>query len=579
MAGPESEVLLPGRSTSPTPAFTPYRECGGNDGPGLCSLCLSGPGRYTCPRCNAPYCSLACYRGPRHTACSEDFYRESVLQVLREEQAGPDGKRQMEEMLLKLRKEEVSEEQCVGLDGVQEMDDEEAGLWSTLTSQERQDFHRLLQSGGIGALVPEWRPWWETARISGTKNNPNILEFPTASNKQEPPIIEERIHGIALTCQLDVENDPSVTRLPKATNDVKEEDNGKSFPKVLGSPEEGMKSTPITTTQADTLISCQSDQNNDGENKIHLVQIPGPLNLQETLVQDQDIERFSDLTRVKLGTETEAPYSIDLAEESIAEECAGNLAHLAEVTKRLRIHEDVSEQDTATSVCQGVESEPRLSSIPAQFNCIPPLCTLSRNPSQIVQFSVVNALYGYAFSLKRHNGDLGDEDILLDFTGTLLGISGTLSSTVVYSSTAHALKSAVRAASDPLLGGNEVVASYAMEATRQILEGDGTKLYSLSALAHMSRLLGRARKLVVQDNPVRRVVFNAKKKCLFLAAWVNENENHLLMLSEAVKIEHQQHMQCMSGVTQMSKRLQKVWGGERPPEKKTLIEEVGPEKM
>jgi hypothetical protein len=31
---------------------------------------------YTCPRCSAPYCSLACYTSPGHVACSEAFYRQ-----------------------------------------------------------------------------------------------------------------------------------------------------------------------------------------------------------------------------------------------------------------------------------------------------------------------------------------------------------------------------------------------------------------------------------------------------------------------------------------------------------------------
>nr|1X4S_A Chain A, Zinc finger HIT domain containing protein 2 [Homo sapiens] len=42
---------------------------------GPCGFCPAGevqPARYTCPRCNAPYCSLRCYR--THGTCAENFY-------------------------------------------------------------------------------------------------------------------------------------------------------------------------------------------------------------------------------------------------------------------------------------------------------------------------------------------------------------------------------------------------------------------------------------------------------------------------------------------------------------------------
>ena len=43
-----------------------------------CNFCPSPSSSYSCPRCNAAYCSLACYRRPEHEGCSEEFYRECV---------------------------------------------------------------------------------------------------------------------------------------------------------------------------------------------------------------------------------------------------------------------------------------------------------------------------------------------------------------------------------------------------------------------------------------------------------------------------------------------------------------------
>ena len=43
-----------------------------------CNFCPSASPSYSCPRCNAAYCSLACYRRPEHEGCYEEFYRECV---------------------------------------------------------------------------------------------------------------------------------------------------------------------------------------------------------------------------------------------------------------------------------------------------------------------------------------------------------------------------------------------------------------------------------------------------------------------------------------------------------------------
>ncbi|KAM9302121.1 zinc finger HIT domain-containing protein 2-like [Gastrophryne carolinensis] len=355
----------------------PSREDGGG---GVCGLCLSAPGRYTCPRCNSPYCSVACYRGPRHTACSELFYRESVMQALRAE--GPQERRRMEETLLRLRDEEAA-------DPGQE-------LWRGLTPEERDHFMQLLRSGGIGALVPEWRPWWHP---------------------------EDRGQG----------------------------------------------------------------------------------RIQE-------------------------------------------LPHQGEETPHCRV--------------------------PALLSVIPPLSSLCPRPSPLVRYSVVSVLYSYAFSMLRHNGDL---DILLDFTGTLLATSGALSTTAVYQSSALALRSALRAACDPQTGGDERLACSAMEATAHILQGDGSKRYALAALSHLCRLLGRVCKHAREEKAVRKSAYAAKKKCLFLAAWVNENQACLSALSAEVMAEHAQYVGELGAVVEISRGLQRLWGGKRPPEKKKLVQEIPPE--
>ncbi|XP_071974381.1 zinc finger HIT domain-containing protein 2 [Engystomops pustulosus] len=460
----EPDIVLPGRGSSPTPADD------GGRSPAVCALCLSAPGKYTCPRCNAPYCSLACYRGGRHSACSELFYRESVLRALSEEEAGSGGRRQMEDVLLRLREEEA------GGGGRRHMEDtagdEESGLWSSLSRQEREHFQSLLQSGHIGVLVPRWRPWWDTHQGSKITVLPDLCpESPL------PPGDSQQ------TC------DRSATR------------------------------------------STQEKHNHNVST-----------NHQQDIISPEEVQKM------------------ELKEEVSAK-------HGSHKTK-----DDRRQDDKVSQVIEGDASS--VSEIPSILPSIPPLSTLTHSPSPLVRYILVNVIYSYSFSLLRHNGDLGDSEMMLEFIGTLLSVSGALSTTSVYNSTAHAIKSAVRAASDPLLGGDEGAAVLAMEATAKILLGDGGKSYSLAALSHLHRVLGKIRKLVTEEKDLRKTAYNAKKKCLFLAAWVNENGEVLPVLSAEVTMEYKQHLKDLNEMSQLTKGLENVWGGKRPPPKKQLIEEV-----
>ncbi|KAE8607188.1 hypothetical protein XENTR_v10011073 [Xenopus tropicalis] len=509
------EIVLPGRSSSPTPVIRPATESG-KEGLAVCALCLSNPGRYTCPRCNSPYCSLACYRGPRHQTCSEDFYKESVLQMLREEQAGAAGKRQVEEMLVKLREKAIAGDDAVGLDGIDSLGEEAANLWNRLTPSEQKDFNRLLQSGDIGALVPKWNPWWEVEERTKTSKSVSITELPDVcvprkgvESPLKPGICQKKPHGDSD----DGNQEDPVKENWDAARDPK-------FPTGITRGSEGKDST---------------EQNS----------VPG-----------------GDKEELTTNPHSKPP------------------SHQA---RRLKengpgIQEGNSEQSRALMGYPEANSPQRLSNIPPPLKSIPPLFSLSQNPSPLIQYSLVNVIYGYTFSLLRHNGDICEDDLLLDFIETLLGVSSALTSIIVYPSTAHALQSAVRAASDPLYGGLEGGAVAAIEATAHILLGEESKGYAMAALADLSRALGRARKLILENDELRKVTFNAKKKCLFLAAWVNENEERLPTLYKETLTEHKQHLQYISGVVEISQGLQKAWGGKRPPEKKALIQEIDKDK-
>ncbi|KAG8438002.1 hypothetical protein GDO86_008621 [Hymenochirus boettgeri] len=522
------------------------------------------------------------------------------MQMLRDEQSGPRGKQQVEEMLRRLEEEQAEIFHPLDL---KEMKDKEEGdgLWDSLTETERRDFHRLVHSGDIGALVPLWIPWWVTEGETQSGTIGKILELSDSGNVSphregldnrgtEPSTTKnpdrmsgrdqtEIDHGSRINGDLYTAQEPSecpgqemetkVTKLPADPSSipgVQDHVNAKKTWFVEQKSASGEHRKGERTNTAEHLEKTISrHRNRKGKPD---TQMPYSLNSQGNHVKSSE-----DSWSVKDGVNSNKQCRsvdvkhIDLKERNdIAKEnqdslTDGNTGVLKEKHKHL-----------AEMICPEVKSSHKLSEVPAIFSYIPPLNTLCRNPSNLVQYSLVNVLYAYAFSLLRHNGDLND-DVLLEFVEMLLRISGALSSSDVFISTAQALQSAVRIASATQLDGDEGTACVAIEATSHILLGDGSKLYVLAALAHLSRALGRARKLV-ENKDVRRAVFNGKKKCMFLAAWVNENENCLFALSKEAIREHKTHLQHMCGVTEISSGLQKVWGGKRPPEKKILIQEI-----
>ncbi|XP_006901513.1 PREDICTED: zinc finger HIT domain-containing protein 2 [Elephantulus edwardii] len=150
---------------------------------GPCAVCPAAeaqPARYTCPRCNVPYCSLRCYRA--HGACAEDFYRDQVLGELRGRTASPS---RLASALRRLRQQRETEDEPedAGLSpgpapgGL-------AGLWERLTPAEKAAFERLLSRGEAGRLLPPWQPWWWARR-----SEPRLLEeleAPVGGDAAEP---------------------------------------------------------------------------------------------------------------------------------------------------------------------------------------------------------------------------------------------------------------------------------------------------------------------------------------------------------------------------------------------------------
>lgn len=126
---------------------------------------------YTCPRCTAPYCSLNCYRSAAHSECSEAFYKDCVHAELSGGGVDADTRRKALEAIQRLENAEAGAASeldsdddddaaplSARLEGVS-LDDPDR-VWGALGDGERAEFHRLIETGQIQKLLPEFVPWW-----------------------------------------------------------------------------------------------------------------------------------------------------------------------------------------------------------------------------------------------------------------------------------------------------------------------------------------------------------------------------------------------------------------------------------
>eukprot|EP00117_Sycon_ciliatum_P036707 scpid20919/ scgid27595/ Zinc finger HIT domain-containing protein 2 len=163
----------------------------------LCGICNVKEFRYTCPKCNVPYCSVDCYKNESHLNCSEEFYKECVMKQLAAHRAETSASGGDADLLSYLKTELAKREEDASLfdgddqyaaavptvdaDGDDDDEEEEDDLplderlanvnldtadpetiLQCLTSTEREEFESILQDPGKqAALVSLWTPWWQ----------------------------------------------------------------------------------------------------------------------------------------------------------------------------------------------------------------------------------------------------------------------------------------------------------------------------------------------------------------------------------------------------------------------------------
>ncbi|KAI0333905.1 hypothetical protein GY45DRAFT_1319144 [Cubamyces sp. BRFM 1775] len=178
--GEEQQVEPIIASTAPTESVTTTP----------CAICRRQFSRYTCPRCNIPYCSLVCYRSEKHGDCSESFYKKEVeLDVKSAPSANVEEKRRMMDLLKRFEEDSLDDSPLLG-DSDNEGDDDADDLqerlqnidldsasydelWKVLTPAERERFLRALNDPDSELAQQllaseelereQVEPWWEAS--------------------------------------------------------------------------------------------------------------------------------------------------------------------------------------------------------------------------------------------------------------------------------------------------------------------------------------------------------------------------------------------------------------------------------
>ncbi|XP_051863587.1 zinc finger HIT domain-containing protein 2 [Drosophila albomicans] len=210
-----------------------------------CHFCKETPFKYTCPKCNALYCSVACYKSKPHLKCSEEFYKACIQDELASATTTPESQQDMRKIYDILKRMRASDAgfkpedfDADGLDNPLDSDDEQQEedgdenegdgddidpslaeevveddediaarlkgidindadeVWSRLTMEEQQEFQKLIASGDIMKLMPDYKPWW-----SKPKNSKIVVINAPTEQQLNVPEIQENIPKFTDICK------------------------------------------------------------------------------------------------------------------------------------------------------------------------------------------------------------------------------------------------------------------------------------------------------------------------------------------------------------------------------------------
>ncbi|CAN9499621.1 unnamed protein product [Ophioblennius macclurei] len=467
-------ILLPSRGDAQEEFITPAKTKEDDDDDSakkstVCMLCGCKPSCYTCPRCNVRYCGLACYQSPDHSMCSEEFYKESVLQELKEMgKTEAEGKKKMQDILVGLkRKAEAT----------------------------RGGMERLLKEAGV------------------------------VEDGEEDGDVTEKVRAVELLsrlAELQESGEERETEIDAILKKLEEIGGGEL---LSADPEEDEGREEGEQDLADRLSGLDIDELSEEE--------------LWALLSSKEKEKFTNLVKDGALGELVPLWKPWWEEHEAGERLVEELRGLEnEKSAAAVIQERESVKDVKSRKEKSKLNVPKISAK------IPKLSSLCANPSPLVCYGVINALFGYAFTLSLFNGDT--DSLMFEFCDMILALSESLSSSRVFSSTREALDCGeARVLSEGHLGKEDPSApARAAEAVAHIMTGRDRKDasgYCMAALSHLRSVLSKARTALSKDGEEgakRQKFYLASKKCEFFQAWVLDNAQRIRGLAVELWSEH-----------------------------------------
>ncbi|KAJ3609959.1 hypothetical protein NHX12_022053 [Muraenolepis orangiensis] len=498
----------------------------------VCGLCKSKPSCYTCPRCSVPYCCLSCYRSPDHILCSEEFYKQSVMQELKDMGETPaDGRKKMQDILLGLK---------------QKADWTEGGMG------------RVLREAGLESDDHE--------QGDGQVEIFELLSRLAELQRSGPGDMAE-IHGI-------------LQRL----EEIGERDEGDAVSVGDMGDEEREEEQDLAGTLSGLNIDSLSEE-----------AMWGLLNSQEKegfvdVLKGKGLKQLVALWRPWWEVHEEgSAVMVEVLEGASSGDKTLNTKEGSDHIKEDAVLEPAlipiksakNKQKGQTS--RDEQAVLLASTVPPISAKIPKLSSLSSHPSPLVCYGLVNALFGYTFTLTFFNGDV--ESLTHDLCDTILDVSEALRSNKVFESLPQALECGEAAM---LAGGcfdreDPYAKDRAVEAVAHVMTGrsrrDATG-YCLAALSQLRSLLSKARAAlpkgeeVVEEEEKRRKYFLAGKKCEFYQAWVADNGPQLGTLAIGLWQEHSKRTSRRETLEREKRAVEDSWKKGKQKGKSTLIEEI-----
>ncbi|XP_037637592.1 zinc finger HIT domain-containing protein 2 [Sebastes umbrosus] len=530
-------LLLPARGAAAgqedflTPAKTQEEEEEGGSNARrstVCMLCKCKPSCYTCPRCNMHYCGLACYQSPNHSACSEEFYKESVLQELKEMgKTESEGRNKMEEILVGLRRKAEK------TDGGMESLLKDAGIVSDDIDEEDGEKVQVVE------LLSRLAELQQTGEGSATEILRKLEEI--GGVEPEHGDIDEGAEGAE--GELDLAD-----RLSGLDIDTLSEE---ELWEVLNSKEKETFMGLMKGGALGGLVPLWKpwwEEHEDGG---------------RALVEVLE-EEVSKLEREN-STEQDADTKVKTSR--------GVVQNRGKSATKLRKIKGANGKETS----KGSSTDPSVPQISAK---IPKLSSLCANPSPLVGYGLVNALFGYTFTLCLFNNDT--DSLLFEVCDMILALSEALSSSRVFNSVQEALDCGETLI---LSGGyldkeDPLAPARGVEAVAHIMTGRDRKDatgYCLAALSQLRSVLSKARSALSkegEEGAKRQKYFLASKKCEFFQAWVLDNAHSIRRLAIELWNEHSKRESVRSSMEKAKTVVEESLKKGKSKANSKLIEEL-----